>query len=222
MRSRMTPEDSVGNGTTIRFQLAPVQARNLSDEVYGKLRTAILSQEIQAGTRLYEAALATSLGVSRAPVREALRLLEQEGLVHSFPRRGSIVVTLPEDEIEAFYALRADIEARAFARATRTITDDDIERLRATLDELRLALDDRDEEAIAAADLRFHSSVLARSGYALLRRVWSAIEGPLRLRVLQFAETSRATGDPMRDADERFSHAVLLDALRRRDPEAAA
>jgi len=155
-------------------------------------------------------------------VREALRLLEQDGLVHSFPRRGAIVVTMPEDEIEAFSALRAEIEARAFARAAERITDEDIKRLAEILHDLRAALDAGDEEAITAADLRFHRGVLELSGYTHLRRVWSALEGPLRLRVLQFAEGSRSSGMPMRDVDERYSHAVLLDALKRRDAAAAA
>jgi DNA-binding GntR family transcriptional regulator len=218
----MDAEDTLAIATDGGFRLAPVQPRNLSDEVHGQLRAAILTQDIQAGTRLYEAALATSLGVSRAPVREALRQLEQEGLVHSYPRRGAIVVTLPEDEIEAFYALRADIEARAFARATQHITDEDVDALQETLDDLRVALDRRDVDAITAADLRFHSAVLDLSGFTLLRRVWSSLEGPLRLRVIQFTEASIAAHQPSPPESERYPHSVLLDALRARDPEAAA
>jgi len=57
------------------------------------------------------------MGVSRAPVREAIRQLEQEGLVEFFPHRGAVVIGLPEDEIDAIYELRAQIEGRAIARA---------------------------------------------------------------------------------------------------------
>ncbi len=97
--------------------------RNLSEEVYSILRPAILSQEIEPGARLLEAELATELGVSRAPVREAMRMLEHEGLLESLPRRGATVVSVPEDEIQMFYELRAEIEAKAFARAATRITD---------------------------------------------------------------------------------------------------
>jgi DNA-binding GntR family transcriptional regulator len=204
-----------------RFKLPRVAARNLSEEVHTNIRAAILGQDIQPGTRLFEADLAASLGVSRAPVREAIRQLEQEGLVHSFPRRGATVVALPEDEIEAFYELRADIEARAAARACEFITDADLAFLEDTLEELRRALEAADVDAIAEADVRFHRTVLDVSGFTLLKQVWSSLEGPLRIRVYQFSELE-GPGARLTDEGERHGHRVQLEALRARDPERAA
>jgi len=198
-----------------------VTPRNLSDEAYASIRAAILGRQIQPGSRLFETDLATSLGVSRGPVREALRQLEQEGLVRSFPRRGAIVVALPEDEIEAFYELRADIEARAFARACERVTPQDLDELSATLDDLSSALALGDVDAITTADMRFHRTVMDLSGFTLLKQMWSSLEGPLRIRVYQFTEAELARNG-LSEQDEPFPHAMLLDALRRGDPDHAS
>ena len=92
-------------------------------------RTGILTGEIAPGTRLLEVPLANELGVSRGPVREALRQLEQEGLVEFFPHRGAVVVGVAEAEVETIYGIRALLEGRAFARACRVVTDDDLDAL---------------------------------------------------------------------------------------------
>ena len=102
---------------TIGSTLPPAERRVLRQDILFGLRSGILSGEIPAGTRLLEIPLATELGVSRGPVREALRQLEQEGLVEFFPHRGAVVVGVGESEIETIYAIRALLEERAFAKA---------------------------------------------------------------------------------------------------------
>ena len=107
-------------GSGIRDANLPLlKPRVLRQEVLSALRTAILAREIKAGSRLLEAEVAARMGVSRAPVREAIRQLEQEGLVEFFPHRGAVVVGLPDAEIDAIYELRAMIEGRATADASR-------------------------------------------------------------------------------------------------------
>ena len=102
---------------TIGSTLPPVERRVLRQDILLGLRSGILSGEIPPGTRLLEIPLATELGVSRGPVREALRQLEQEGLVEFFPHRGAVVVGVGESEIETIYVIRALLEERAFAKA---------------------------------------------------------------------------------------------------------
>lgn len=203
------------------FQLPRVQARNLSDEVHGILRAAILTQDIPAGTRLYEAELASQLSVSRAPIREALRVLEHEGLVQSFPRRGAIVVAVPEDEIQTFYQLRADIESTAFARAAERITDAQLIELEDCLAVLDRAYAAGDVDGVLEADLAFHSAVMTISGLTVLRRAWSSFDGPLRLRAYQLIEADPTPELALIESPD-YPHSVLLDTLRRRDPAAAA
>ncbi len=91
-------------------------------EVLDALRRAILNDDMKVGTRILEADVAEQMGVSRAPVREAIRQLEQEGLVQFNPHRGAVVLGLPEAEIDAVYELRAVIESRAMARVATTLT----------------------------------------------------------------------------------------------------
>jgi DNA-binding GntR family transcriptional regulator len=204
------------------LQLPRVEARNLSDEVFGILRAGIMSQDLASGTRLFEVDVAERLGVSRAPVREALRRLEQEGLVSSFPRRGAIVVGLPENEIRAVYELRADIEAKAFAELAPRITPEQAAELAGILAGMERARVARDVEAVIAADTGFHSRVIEMAGYVLLRRLWSNIDGLIRLRTYQLMEPEPRTVDALIESTE-YPHAVLLTSLVAGDPiEAAA
>jgi DNA-binding GntR family transcriptional regulator len=207
--------------TTARYRLPRVLPRNLSEEVYSILRGAILSHEIEPGVRLLEAELATELGVSRAPIREAIRMLEHEGLLESLPRRGATVVSVPEDEIQMFYELRAEIEAKAFARAAGRITDEDVQGLRQKVANLHEAYRVGDVDAVTDADREFHGAVMAISGLTLLRRVWSSFDGPLRLRIYQLVEAAANPETAFIESRE-FSHARLLEALEARDPVEAA
>jgi DNA-binding GntR family transcriptional regulator len=219
----MTRTQRLSPGSAAQRQpisLPRVQAKNLSAEIVGILRTGILSQELTAGTRLFEAELAERLGVSRAPVREALRLLEQEGLVASFPRRGAIVVGLPEEEIQAVYELRADIEAKAFGQLAPRITDDQLAELSGLLDEMEQSRRDRDTEGVVAADTAFHSRIVEMAGFVLLRKLWSNIDGLVRLRTYQLIEPVPPSESGLIESSQ-YPHAVLLDALRQRDAERA-
>src|SRR5918998_1914266 len=89
------------------FQFPLVAPRVLRHDVLDVVRTAILQGQLKPGDRLLEADIASQMGVSRAPVREAVRQLEQEGLVEFLPHRGSTVVGVPDEEIDAIYEMRA-------------------------------------------------------------------------------------------------------------------
>jgi DNA-binding GntR family transcriptional regulator len=193
----------------------------LRHEVLGALRGAILATEIPAGARLLEADVATRMGVSRAPVREAIRHLEQEGLVEFFPHRGAVVVGVPEAEIGAIYELRAIIEGRAMAAVAGTITEEQLATLEALIAEMRQVLPSKDSAAVADVDLRFHGLIVEWSGLTLLRHIWSSLDGLVRLRSYQ------ALGQPGRDAryftkNVAGSHIALVEALRSRAPQRAA
>jgi DNA-binding GntR family transcriptional regulator len=206
---------------TDELRLPRVQARVLRQEVLEALRSAILANRIKPGSRLLEAEVASRMGVSRAPVRESIRQLEQEGLVEFFPHRGAVVIGLPEDEIDAIYELRAGIEARAIARACATVTDDDLTRLNGLITDMQKALRQHDIDEVAEIDLRFHGAIVDLSGFSLLKHIWQSLDGLVRVRSYQ------ALDRPGRAAQYFLSgsiasHSVLVDALRARDPERAA
>lgn len=200
--------------------LPRVEPKNLSREVFEILRRRIASGQIAAGTRLFEVDVAESLGVSRGPLREALRQLEQEGFIQSFPRRGAIVVSIPEAELETFYELRADIEAAAFAIVCQNATEADFDHLAGLVEDIHTAMRNQDVEGDALADYTFHGTVVEMAGFTLLRRIWQTVDGPLRLRTYQFVEFSPPGGEFVETGDAQHHH--LLAALRGGAPEAAA
>jgi DNA-binding GntR family transcriptional regulator len=206
---------------TDELRLPRVQPRVLRQEVLEALRSAILANRMKPGSRLLEAEVANRMGVSRAPVREAIRQLEQEGLVEFFPHRGAVVVGLPEDEIDAIYELRALIEERAIARACETATEDDLARLRSLIVDMQAALKQRDIDEVAEIDLRFHGAIVELSGFSLLKHIWQSLDGLVRVRSYQ------ALDRPGRAAQYFLSgsiasHSILVDAIRARDPLHAA
>src|SRR5438105_268871 len=93
------------------------------ETVRERIRTAILAGELPAGTKLVEADLARSFGVSRGPIREALRELSREGLVVDLPRRGTFVCTLSQTDFLEVYAVREALELGAAHEATKSATD---------------------------------------------------------------------------------------------------
>jgi DNA-binding GntR family transcriptional regulator len=203
------------------FTLPRIQPRVLRQEVLSALRTAILANEIKAGSRLLEAEVAVRMGVSRAPVREAIRHLEQEGLVEFFPHRGAVVVGLPEAEIDAIYELRAIIEGRAMANACGSVGQAELDRLEALIVDMRAELKKGDVEAIAEIDLRFHGLIVEWSGLTLLRHIWSSLDGLVRLRSYQALDRPGRTAQYFLK-NAASSHDVLVAALRSGDPAKAA
>ena len=103
---------------------------NSEDSVYRKLKTAIRKRYIKQGSQLVEVALAQQLGVSRTPVRSAIKRLEAEGLVKSIPNRGAFVITPTHREIEETFRVRAQLEIMAVQLAITTITPKQIQELR--------------------------------------------------------------------------------------------
>lgn len=193
----------------------------LRQEVLTALRTAILANEISAGSRLLEADVAEQMGVSRAPVREAIRHLEQEGLVEIFPHRGAVVVGLPEAEIDAIYELRAVIEGRAIAAAMDVVGEAELARLEALIDDMRTAIKAREIETIAEIDLQFHGLIVEWSGLTLLKHIWGSLDGLVRVRSYQALDRPGSTAKYFLK-NAAGSHTVLVTALREGDPEAAA
>jgi DNA-binding GntR family transcriptional regulator len=215
------PDGASAAIATPEFELPRIKPRILRQEVLGALRAAILANTIPAGSRLLEAEVAQRMGVSRAPVREAIRHLEQEGLVEFFPHRGAVVVGLPESEIDAIYELRAIIEGRATADVAGNVTDDQLGKLEALVDEMRERLRARDIEAIAEIDLRFHGLIVEWSGLTLLRHIWSSLDGLVRLRSYQALDRPGKTARYFL-TNAAGSHVTLIDALRSGDPASAA
>ena len=141
------------------FQLQMNEYLPLRDVVFQTLRQAILKGELEPGERLMEIHLAQKLGVSRTPVREAIRKLELEGLVIMIPRKGAIVAEITVSELEDVLEVRLALEELAVKRACRKHTSEQIEKLQKAAAEFRRVLHGSDISAYAQADEEFHEII---------------------------------------------------------------
>jgi DNA-binding GntR family transcriptional regulator len=173
------------------------------------LRGAIVDGRLAPGDRLKEVELADQLGISRAPVREALRQLEHEGLVVSLPYRVTEVLGVSQEEIsEVLVPIRLTIESFAFARALPLLTEEDFGALTQLVTNMREAGAREDVDVLAADDVRFHELVIERSGRPHCLQIWRSIEPRVRA---YFRRDAPAHTSPDELADE---HEALLLALR--------
>ena len=187
-----------------------------NDLVYDRLRDAIITGDLSPGQRLVEARLATRLGVSRAPIREAIRVLEREGLVQSIPRRGSAVAMLSKEDVREIYGLRAALECAAVREVTVRANPELIERLTQLVAEMERGSHDKDRELLAAEDVAFHSAICEMAGNARLLRVWLSIHGQIRLLSRQVIGTVYQDLTPI-----PHRHELILEAIRAGDANAA-
>lgn len=161
----------------------PARAPALGDQLAQVMREQIVRRVLRPGTHLVEDSLAAQYDVSRGPVRDALRLLEAQGLVES-RRRGFYVVGLTRRDIEDLYELREAIEVVAVTRAIRLATPEQLESGRAIVREMLTAADRSHAREFAHADLRFHALLYEMGGNRRLVDVWEDYE-PLIASLMQ-------------------------------------
>lgn len=175
------------------------------------LRQLIASGELQPGERLVERDLSARSGVSRGPVREAIMVLEQEGLVVSHPYRGAQVAPVSGAEVrEVLVPIRQTIERFAFGRAAGD--PDLLDRLEGVVREMESAARRGDADRLADLDIDFHEAVIRAAGHPQTLQIWRTIQPRVRAYFLRDAP---AHPDP--DEIPR-QHRELLDALRAGDP----
>ncbi len=189
--------------------LRPATRRTLGENVAESLREAIFRGLFKPGQRLAEAPIASTLKVSRAPVREALASLEQEGLVSRTSNRGTTVISLARKDVDEICSFRLALELLAVREAIAKGTDEDWDRLAANVRETESA---RTPEQFATLDLEFHDALIRAAGHGRLLNTWLGLRSQIRLlmmrRNLSDAHSHRATV---------HGHQELLEALQARD-----
>ena len=189
-----------------------IEPRNLVEQVTEELTRAIVSGRLLPGQRLGEAEVARQMGISRAPVREAARLLEQRGLLTSQPNRGFSVRHPTLEEVDELYGLRLCIESYAADEMLKR-RDDFIQPLRRQFDRLLRAAQEKDGAAVVREDLRFHLLLCELSGNRRLHRIFADLAGEIHLII---ALIGQIINDPEQLA---MTHRPLLEAAERRDGE---
>lgn len=171
------------------------------------LRHAIVTGGLRPGQRVRQDDIATQLGVSIAPVREALRVLEQEGQVTYQPRRGYFVTELHVEDLEEIYELRRVLEGRAARRALATIDEDALARIRLADRDCVQAAGRADIAAELEANRRFHFTILEtpdqHHAMRLIRLLWDSTEAYRAIYYNSLAERERSI-----DAHERIIRAI--------------
>lgn len=156
----------------------------LRDVVFNTLREAILKGELEPGERLMEIQLAERLGVSRTPIREAIRKLELEGLVIMIPRKGAEVAKITEKGLKDVLEVRCALEGLAIELACKRIDSEGIKSLKDNLAEFKSAARDNDITALAEKDVQFHDIIFtATNNEKLIQLLYNFREQMYRYRV---------------------------------------
>jgi DNA-binding GntR family transcriptional regulator len=183
--------------------------RPLRDKVVDELRRRIIDGVYEPGDRLTEERLADDFGVSRNPVREAIRVLEAEGFLYAQPRRGAVVASLSARDVEDLFDVRLSLETLAATLAAERAGANGaaLEKLLARARTTKRTAD------LAALNTRFHSEICQLAGNALLTGLMESLHGRLQWVYRQSVET--------RAADSWAEHRELAEAILAGDAEAA-
>jgi DNA-binding GntR family transcriptional regulator len=172
--------------------------RPLREIVYEELKREILVGEIAPGTRMMEIELADEMGVSRTPVREAIRKLEKEGLVTIEPRKGAYASDVSIKDMVDVLEVREDLEAMAAAMAAQKVNKDEKQALIEATMEYKEAVESERTEDIIRCDEKFHQLIVNCSGNKTLVQLFSQVqELALRFRYLYYDDFSRYERMPM-------------------------
>lgn len=190
----------------------PIQPFFLGERVFALLQRAILRGELSPGTRLNDIELARRLGVSRSPVRDALKRLEYDGLIVVHPRRGSFVVKLTKKQVQDILEVRESLEGLAVRLAVARLSDKDIEELRSTLNTIEVQLSSPEFKEYPHEVLDFHAYLVQASQNDCLGKFMQAIHGQSRLIRFQSAASRE------RSLEAHQEHLAIFEAIAKRDP----
>ena len=185
----------------------------LRELVFTTLRQAILKGELQPGERLMEIQLAEKMGVSRTPIREAIRKLAAEGLVTMIPRKGAIVAGISEKMLKDVLRVRMTLEKMAYECAFENITDTAIDRLRAAEADFEAAVEGGDLVAIAEADEKFHFIIYEAAGNDKLLEILTNLKENMYRYRMEYAKNRAIRSELIED------HRAIAATLADRDAE---
>jgi len=188
------------------------QFQSINYSVYSALRRAIFDGDLQDGDRIVEAEVSRKLGISRAPIREALQSLRQAGLVEHEPRRGWYVIALEPDDMWDIYLIRAAIEALAARRVAEQMSPQLKAQLEALIAHMAAAAEAGDPDGLAAYDVQFHELIIQHGGSHQLQRIWHHLH-PQDWTIMSVLKLPDV---PLAEMAQR--HQIVLGALTSGDP----
>jgi DNA-binding GntR family transcriptional regulator len=188
---------------------------SLEEQVTATLEEEILTGKLAAGTALTEQSLSTRLGVSRTPIRAALHTIAEEGLIDLVPNRGAVVIGVTREDLVDIYNIRMRLEGLASATAARRISEDDLTKLRESVELAEFYIQKNDTEHLKELDTAFHSIIYRASGNRMLCKTLSE----LHRNITSYRKLSLAV--PGRLEKSVREHREILEAIEAGDAEMA-
>jgi DNA-binding GntR family transcriptional regulator len=189
---------------------------NLDQKAYGQLKTMILDQDLKSGSKIYQEKLAEDLGISRTPLVNALKKLEQEHLITAIPRKGFYVREFSKDELVYIFELREVLEGLAARRASLRISNGQIQQFQHLFTALKTSDASGNVEKYAKEDRRFHHFLIKIGGDDLLSNMLETYS------VITFSYLVKFRGGLVRPPGETLpEHLAIIEAIIRKDPEMA-
>jgi len=185
----------------------------LCEKIAETIREYILKGVLKPGDRLTEPKLSEMLGISRTPIREALRILETEGFVEIFPRRGAVVSEITDKDVDDIFALKVKLESLAAKLAVKNLTDEDIKRLKEINDKMEKSAKARNVSNLIKLNAEFHNVFITKSKNSRLEKFLLSL-------LRQF---KRATAYSFTEAGRIYQvleeHVQIVEAFEERDAE---
>lgn len=199
-----------------KFEVKMDEFLPLRDVVFNTLRQAILRGELKPGERLMEIQLANKLGVSRTPIREAIRKLELEGLVLMIPRKGAEVAEITEKNMLDVLEVRRALEELAVKLACERITEEEIQELKDAADTFQKILSEKDITKIAEADEAFHDVIFKSTGNDRLIQLLNSLREQMYRYRLEYLKREEYHPQLLEE------HQQIIDRITRKDQSEAA
>jgi GntR family transcriptional regulator, rspAB operon transcriptional repressor len=205
------PETAVPSGLPPDARID--RSRPIPDQVYALLRRTIVTLRLQPGAAIVEKSITHQLGISRTPVRDAVRLLAEEGLVNIRPQSGTFVALINQEQLEEGRLIRRALEIEGIRLAVRNVTQEKIDTLQDAINAQERAGGRGDHVMFIDLDDRFHRQISEMSGHL---RLWKVIAG-----VKAQLDRMRLMAAPIPGQDRRVigQHQAIADALQKRNEE---
>ena len=187
----------------------------LRDVVFNTLRNAILTGELSPGERLMEIKLADKLGVSRTPIREAIRKLELEGLVVNTPRKGAEVANISAEDLRDVLEVRRSLEVLAIRLACDKMTEETLELLHENIDAFKHSINAKATSDIASVDVSFHDIIYKSTGNNRLIQILNNISEQMYRYRFEYIKNKEAWNRLVEE------HMNIYEAIKNRDKDLA-
>ncbi len=188
--------------------LYQLKSKSLREQILDVLRDAILTGDLKPGQNLVETDLASQLGVSRAPLREAIQTLNNEGLIETIPYHGSKVRTLTKTDLEELYSMRSVLEVFAIRRIIDQRDTEHIDKLMTIYQNMLEAAEADDLKQVSAIDRVFHNTLIDMSNHSLLQSTWNSVA----LRVRQVMALRNQYNSDIKQI--AYNHLPIIEAIR--------